>query len=369
MMEHGHEHEHKHQHEGNVGPSMHEAASGGHPWKEGHYLGEGGFPAMEIIGDQGILKGGSEMKIVFISGDFGEADPEVAEVCGPGSRYSVQMKVEIADKARITPMVLTNEGRVFYFKSLIKIFPIGSLRWVTEEQAREAANDGDPIEAPPSKYKLEPERQGKLLWITGASGLGKSTTGQLLSRNHGFVFYEGDCFWSLRNPYIPPNVPEASLATLKQRKLVGEGAKERQEMVKKVNKDFMNMFGGNEYDEELVEEAYRMMCANIRSERARMGGDWAVCCLLLTKRIRDVVREELGEELHVICLDMELEDQMARVRLRHAGDQDSQDMMKMVIDRFERAGEDEPNCSQVMVGPDMKPEEVARMVLEKVNAK
>ena len=28
----------------------------------------------------------------------------------------------------------------------------------------------------------------------------------------------------------------------------------------------------------------------IRSERARMGGDWAVCCVLLTRRIRDVVR-------------------------------------------------------------------------------
>ena len=29
---------------------------------------------------------------------------------------------------------------------------------------------------------------------------------------------------------------------------------------------------------------------NIRSERARMGGDWAVCCVLLTRKIRDVVR-------------------------------------------------------------------------------
>ena len=28
----------------------------------------------------------------------------------------------------------------------------------------------------------------------------------------------------------------------------------------------------------------------VRCERARMGGDWAVCCLLLTRRIRDVVR-------------------------------------------------------------------------------
>ena len=36
---------------------------------------------------------------------------------------------------------------------------------------------------------------------------------------------------------------------------------------------------------------------------------------------------------------------------------------------FERAGEDEPNCSEVMVGPDMKPDDVAKIVLEKVNVK
>ena len=37
-----------------------------------------------------------------------------------------------------------------------------------------------------------------------------------------------------------------------------------------------------------------------------------------------------------------------------------------MFDLFERAGEDEANCSEVMVGPDMKPEDVARVVLEKV---
>ena len=67
----------------------------------------------------------------------------------------------------------------------------------------------------------------------------------------------------------------------------------------------------------------KKMC-DIRSERARLGGDWAVCSILLTRKIREVVRwvliflqlmwdrEELGEELHVICLDMELKDQIAR---------------------------------------------------------
>ena len=66
--EHAHEHEHKHEHEGN---------NGSYPWKDGHYLGEGSFSALEITGDQDILRGGMEMKIFFVPGDFGEADPEV----------------------------------------------------------------------------------------------------------------------------------------------------------------------------------------------------------------------------------------------------------------------------------------------------
>ena len=36
----------------------------------------------------------------------------------------------------------------------------------------------------------------------------------------------------------------------------------------------------------------------IRSERARMGGDWAVCCLLLTRKIRDVVRWNFMSHFH-----------------------------------------------------------------------
>ena len=94
--------------------------------------------------------------------------------------------------------------------------------------------------------------------------MGKSTTAQLLSRNHGFVFYEGDCFWGLRNPYIPPDVPEASLAQLQQKKMVGKGIEERQEMSNKVNKEVLNMLDGNEYDERVIERGFRMMCANIR---------------------------------------------------------------------------------------------------------
>merc|ERR1719370_948636 len=110
----------------------------------------------------------------------------------------------------VTKCVLTDDGKKFVFKSTLKTEPIAVL-----------------------------------VWITGAPGLGKSTTAQLLSRHHGYVYYEGDCFFGVRNPYIPSDVPEPTLAQLKQRKLVGEGRQQRHELGKRVSKVFMNMMNGS----------------------------------------------------------------------------------------------------------------------------
>merc|ERR550534_3271500 len=94
----------------------------------------------------------------------------------------------------------------------------------------------------------------------------------------------------------------------------------------------------------------------------------ALKCSRPNRKIRDVVRKELGEKLHVICLDMEVEDMENRVRARHAGDENSVEMFKTVYRLFEPVGEDEPNCSEVKVSPSMTPEDVAQIVLQKINA-
>ena len=44
---------------------------------------------------------------------------------------------------------------------------------------------GDPICEPPGPYTTQPGAEGKFLWLTGAPGLGKSTTAQLLARTRG----------------------------------------------------------------------------------------------------------------------------------------------------------------------------------------
>ena len=149
---------------------------------------------------------------------------------------------------------------------------------------------GRPIEAPPSHYKVEPERQGRLIWISGPPGLGKSTSAQIPSKEHGFVYYEGDCFFGLRNPYIPPDVENPSLAQAKQRKLVGEGDVERKKMVEGVTTQYKAMMKGDAWDSEVLDEGMREMFRDIAKERARLGGDWAIAGVLFSSKMREIAR-------------------------------------------------------------------------------
>ena len=68
------------------------------------------------------------------------------------------------------------------FMSLPVSCSIPYLKYLAEE-----TKIGDPIEAPPGPYLIQPDNQGKLLWITGSPGVGKSTSAQLLGRKKGKI--------------------------------------------------------------------------------------------------------------------------------------------------------------------------------------
>ena len=57
---------------------------------------------------------------------------------------------------------------------------------------------------------------GKIIWLSGPPGAGKSTSGLLLARKYGYVYYEADGFMFGVNPYIPLDATEPSLATMSQ---------------------------------------------------------------------------------------------------------------------------------------------------------
>ena len=255
------------------------------PWRDGNYRGEAFIEAMLLSGTKALVANNSQ-EVTFHYGVFGEVDEEIAEMTGE-KNYTVEMTFDMLGKVSINLGVIVEEGTKFVIRAHGLIM---TLDWVTEEEAERLANDGDPIEAPTSPYKVEPDRQGRLVWLAGPPGLGKSTSAQLLSREHGYVYYEGDCFLGLKNPYIPPSVEGAGMAHLKQRKLVGKGAAERRKSVDGTMKQWEVRIGGGEWEAAAMQEGYKEMFEDIARERARLGGDWAVACLLDSRAIRDLAR-------------------------------------------------------------------------------
>ena len=110
----------------------------------------------------------------------------------------------------------------------------------------------------------------------------------MLNDLQGFVYYEGDCFAGLRNPYIPLDVENPSLAQIRQKELVGEGIEERRELGRNIHSLFMKMMNeglevkfDDSEDARQMKKYYQLLCEDIKKERRRIGGDWAVASALV----------------------------------------------------------------------------------------
>ena len=75
-------------------------------------------------------------------------------------------------------------------------------KWQSEDDLKHLSHDRDSFLEPNCEYNIQPENQGKLIWLTGSPGAGKSTVGHLMSKEAGYVYYEGDCTDNFLNPFI-----------------------------------------------------------------------------------------------------------------------------------------------------------------------
>ena len=110
----------------------------------------------------------------------------------------------------------------------------------------------------------------------------------------GFVYFEGDCFTSVRNPYIPLDVDNPTLAQVGQKQLTGDGVEKRREVVKGVTKFFRTLAWHGEHiilEEDVWETFYKHLCEEVIKERRRIGGDWVVASAVIrNKKWRQYVR-------------------------------------------------------------------------------
>ena len=170
--------------------------------------------------------------------------------------------------------------------------------------------------------------------MTGAPGMGKSTSAQLLGRDHGYVYYEADCFTRLCNPYVPLNVDNPSLAQVNQRILRGPGAEERKALIGKTHKLWRDVMAGKEFraeQTELMLEFYESLALDIGREKKRIGGDFAIATVILKKEAREHLRKILGSDLIIVILNMSMEERRERVLIRHGGNTDTADRMDVSL--------------------------------------
>ena len=161
--------------------------------------------------------------------------------------------------------------------------------------------------------------------------MGKATTAQLLARSHGYVYYEADCFGSIRNPFVPLEAEDPSMAQFKQKNLRGPGLEERKAAIDRSKETWTNCLSGKDYDAEEMNEYYRVMALDIAKQKERIGGDWAVASILVSKEVRSFLRSVLGPELVILCLTMSDSERRERILQRHAGDANSADWMDVSI--------------------------------------
>ena len=270
-------------------------------------------------------------------GLFDECPEEIKELSG-ATHYNLKM---IAMEGKLTlQMVLDEEG-----KSLVSTAfdsqGIEKGRWVSKEELKEIGEKRESCLNPSTVYKIQPEVQGKLLFLSGPPGSGKSTSGLLLAQSADYVYYEADCFLNLQNPYLPLDVKEPSNAFQAQPPLK-DFPLDTVKSVAGILKDYSNLGEGKEYDKENIKQFYMKVADHVKQEKERIGGlNWVVAQAVPHRWLRDYMREIIGPDCIFVVLSLSEEAQAKRVEKRYASFDEGMkkwilDLLKGMAKQYER---------------------------------
>ena len=163
------------------------------------------YPDMGPVGQPGTIT----------YGDFGPAREEVQKASGGMKNYNVE--ISLWNGMMITKGIVSNDGKIIYSWGMWNT--VEYIKWMSDDDLKKLADDREPMDAPSCPYKIQPENQGKLVWLSGPPGAGKSTTGQMMGKESGYVYYEADCTMQGLNPFVPLDSENPTLAAFRQKPL------------------------------------------------------------------------------------------------------------------------------------------------------
>lgn len=218
---------------------------------------------------------------------------------------------------------------------------------------------------------------GRLVFVSGHSGAGKTTLAEGLKKHHGFVHFDGESWMCGLDPIAESAVtPTAEMLT--------QVSPERSALAKDMAANCYNKISaGEEPAHSAYENFYGAMLTDVRACRAEIDGrDMVISHAPYLRIMRDYCRAELGEELTVLVINAPVALLQDRVKKRletfaaaqgksleefimHGNipgkdtfEERMQAMMANIRGLSEAVTQEEPNTFELMVTSDTGPDAV-----------
>ena len=204
-----------------------QGASSNCPWKEGIWWNKKEPKDLRFVNNQEVKVRNA---IYFDYPDYSEKKP-TKETWTYGKYHKTNEKISNSTKSEYYNVrlqswftvygVLSKEGTKLYVEGFIKGIsshePYYLLEWVSEAEIETFKENRQSALAPLCPFVVpNPDQEGKLIWLTGPPGSGKSITSQYFAKTHGFIHYQGDCFTEFLNPFTDLEADEATLSQMMQ---------------------------------------------------------------------------------------------------------------------------------------------------------
>lgn len=324
---------------------------------------EGKYTFMNLVGlDHPDIPAAFVSDVEF--GDFGPARKEVQDASGCDN-YNVELQI---GEMKINGVANESGDRVVMwgFSNSVEVN-----YWLDEDQLQKKKDDRDPVEAPSCPHITpRPGTPGKIYWLSGPPGAGKSTTCQLMARQKDYRYYEADCTMQLINPFTDIYVDNPSIASFSAKSLKGVPRDDAETVLsfgEKMGKFMSGQISGNQFDE-MIRPVLKIMGKDILRQKIRLGGDFAVAQAVVSRESRELLKKLMGPELVFIVLNLTEESQQARILARHPGKEQEafQKLLKSLFAAYEPAGEDEPNAYNVSIDQNMTKDDVMNAVIKTI---